>query len=170
MEKVWRVVVIVGVAIAVSLSTVILYELAPRALPSNNSCAAGIRTLQEPPLAFEGSSDSTRGSNHWYNFTVIVGNDCYSLGILSFAVRLPNGTAVMLPANSGVSVATPEEETEAVFGFGVGWLYESGFSANTRLASLNTLSLFYSGGTPPSLVDDSFSILSSVGSCTGPIT
>jgi hypothetical protein len=76
----------------------------------------------------------------------------------------------MLPADSGVAVVTPSEEMEAVFNLGVGWVYESGFSAHTLLTSQNILSLVYSGGTPSSLVGDTFSILSPIGSCTGPIT
>jgi hypothetical protein len=169
MDKVWRIVSIVGVASAVSPITIDAYELALRAAPSNR-CATGIGTLQAPPLAFEGSVDTTKGANHWYNFTLTVGNDCYSLGILSFQVRSPNGTAAMLPANSGVAVATPSEEMEAEFNLGVGWVYESGFSANTLLTSQNTLSPVYSGGTPSSLVGDTLSILSPIGSCTGAIT
>jgi hypothetical protein len=169
MDKVWRIVAIVGVAIAVSLITVGTYELTPRTIPSN-SCATGIRMLQGPTLTFESSSDTTKGASHWYNFTLIVGNDCYSLGIVSFQVRNPNETAAGLPANSGVAVLTPSEEIEAVFDLGVGWDYEFGFSASTLLTSQNTLSLFYSGGMPTSLVGDTFSILSPIGSCAGPIT
>lgn len=169
MKRTWRVAAIVGVAIAVSLVVVSLVELAPRAVPSNN-CATGIRTLQAPPLVFEGSGDTTKGSDHWYNFTVLVSDDCYSLGIISFTLTFPDGSAVPLPGGAGVTVVTPLSLVQAEFTIGIGWAYEPGFSATTPLQSQDTLSLFYSGSTPSTLVGDSFSVLSSRGSCSGPIS
>lgn len=173
MKESSRVATIIGIVLAISSITVGVYELVPRATQSG-TCHYGVDRLAPadgaPPLGFGGSVDSTKGLTHWYNFSVESASDCYYLGILSFQVQVGNGSAAPLPSGSGVAVAAPTGSIEAVFTFEATWTYEPGFSSNTLLTTQNILSLFYTGSTPSSLVGDTFAVLSSRGSCSGPIT
>lgn len=172
MEKIWRVAAVVGIVATLSLTAVGVYELVPRStLP--NGCDSGLQafqSLQSPPLVLGTSVDSSQGPMHWYNFTIENANPCAKLGTFSFEVRLPSGSAAILPAGSGVALVTPPDALEAVFDFGTGWTYEPGFSSSTVPSTQDFMSLFYTGSTPSTLVGGSLVVLFALGTVSTTIS
>lgn len=176
MRKLVRAMVITGIAIAVSVGTVGLYELLPRAPSPSEDCASGLTVSQAipaGPIAFGASLDAAIGPNHWYNFSVEYASPRLALSAIWFELKSPNGTTLFLPTG-GLAIVTLGPSTsvslEAIFSFGGGWTYESGFGPSTFLSTDNVLSLFYSGSTPDSLVGDTLFAADCVGTVSGPVS
>lgn len=155
-----RIAIIVGIAIALALVGVGLYELVLSQVPTT-ACPSGLTTDQPlgTGLAFSGSTDTIKGGDHWYNFTVESSNPCNGLGMFVFQVKSPDGTVTTVASGSGLSVVKPPNSVEATFALAGGWTYFLGFSSHTVIETQDILSLFYNSSTPASLAGYTLSAL-----------
>jgi hypothetical protein len=166
--------IIVGVAIAVALVGVGLFELVSSQAPTT-ACPSGLTTDQSiaTGLAFSGSTDTIKGAEHWYNFTVESSSPCDGLGVFVFQVKTPQGAVTNVAAGAGLSVVKPPSSVEATFTLGAGWTYFLGSSSHSPIETEDILSLFYNSSTPTSLVGDTLVALgtgSAAGAVSAPIT
>jgi hypothetical protein len=149
-----------------ALVAVAILVLNVQAMPSpNNSIPVG----GSPLLAFSTSADAVSGSLNWYNFSVEVASGL-TLDRLTFDLRSPNGSALTPPPGSGVDVLTSNWTIEAQYPLGGVATYSPGYQAHTPLLAGDVFSLFYMGRDPTTLQGDELLVLTSPGSCEGPIT
>ena len=154
-DRVLHVVAIAIVAIIVLSAFGILLWVSKA--PSSTACPSALtrvgQAMPAPPLVLGSSNDTTKGTAHWYNFTIEYSSPCDMIGSLAFKVRSPNGSYVSLPGGAAAEIV-------GAMGLGVAaynlssdvWAYDSGYGPDSLITDQGRVSLYYSGESPSTIV------------------
>lgn len=143
--------------------------------PSSSQCGSSLerlgQALPSPPLLIESPTNNSKGTAHWYNFTIEYSSQCDTIGSLMFKVRSSTGSEVGFPGGAAVQIVGPSGLRLAAYNLSSdAWTYSPGDEPNTVIVSQDLVSLYYSGESPSTLAGCSLTWYGTSWSVTAVIT
>ena len=132
--------------------------------------AVGCGLCDDGLFAFSGSTDSSSGTESWYNLTIEEVSPTTALGNIAFELESPTGSPIP-PPESGLNIVQIDGPIEASYAFGQQGAYQPGFSASTPLTTSDLISVFlHFSPENTSLAGYTLWAYLPDGICSGPIT